>query len=85
MGARAENRHGIGLMVVTGSAAQSSTAMPPLIFDGDRFTDFLNTTFADWLSRPLAYRPWAYPPSLLLMLLPFAHWVSSAPMRRFRW
>ena len=44
----------------------------PLIFDGDRFTDFLNTNFAGWLSKPLESRPWAYPPSFLLILLPLA-------------
>ena len=43
-----------------------------LIFDGDRFTEFLNTIFAPVLSSPLEFRPWAYPPSFLLMLLPFA-------------
>ena len=56
--------YGAILSVLIGNAA--------LIFDGDAFTHFLNETFASWLSQPLAYRPWAYPPSFLLMLLPFA-------------
>jgi hypothetical protein len=44
----------------------------PLIIDGDRFTAFLNDQLRDWLSVPLAYRPWFYPPSFLVLLLPFA-------------
>jgi Glycosyltransferase family 87 len=43
-----------------------------LIMDGDRFTAFLNRSMADWLSVPLAFRPWFYPPSFLLFLLPLA-------------
>lgn len=43
----------------------------PLIFDGERLTEHLNSYFADWLSRPLTYHPWLYPPSFLLLLLPF--------------
>ncbi|ABE39345.1 conserved hypothetical protein [Rhodopseudomonas palustris BisB5] len=44
----------------------------PLIMDGDRFTAFLNDSLRDWLTVPLAYRPWFYPPSFLVLLLPFA-------------
>ena len=44
----------------------------PLLMDGDRFTAFLNDQLRDWLSVPLAYRPWFYPPSFLVLLLPFA-------------
>jgi alpha-1,2-mannosyltransferase len=43
----------------------------PLLFDGNRLTDELNTRFADWLSGPLPYHPWLYPPHYLLLLLPF--------------
>jgi hypothetical protein len=42
-----------------------------LIFDGQRFTAELNATFSGWLSQPLPYRPWIYPPTYLLLLLPF--------------
>jgi hypothetical protein len=66
------NTLGTDWMVFYGAIRSVLDGNAPLIFDGDRFTDFLNTTFADWLSKPLAYRPWAYPPSFLLMLLPFA-------------
>jgi alpha-1,2-mannosyltransferase len=41
------------------------------IFDGEALTAFLNTTFSHWLSEPMPFRPWVYPPSYLLMVLPF--------------
>lgn len=43
-----------------------------LVANGDAFTAYLNRSFADLLSVPLEYRPWFYPPSFLLLLLPFA-------------
>ena len=43
----------------------------PLIFDGERFTAYLNAYFADWLTEPFAFRSWAYPPPFLLLLIPF--------------
>jgi alpha-1,2-mannosyltransferase len=43
----------------------------PLIFDGARFTAALNQGFADWLSFPLNLHPWVYPPTFLLLFLPF--------------
>jgi alpha-1,2-mannosyltransferase len=42
----------------------------PLIFDGNAFTAHLNARFADWLTGPLPYHPWLYPPHFLLLLLP---------------
>ena len=41
------------------------------LLDGERFTAGLNAAFAGWLSQPLAFRPWVYPPSYLLAMLPF--------------
>jgi hypothetical protein len=41
------------------------------IFDGDALTAYLNSTFVDWLSQPMPFRPWVYPPSYLLFVLPF--------------
>jgi hypothetical protein len=58
-------------MVFYGAVLSVLNGEIALMFDGDAFTDFLNGRFASWLSQPLAYRPWAYPPSFLL-LLPFA-------------
>jgi hypothetical protein len=66
------NTLGTDWMVFYGAIRSVLDGNAPLIFDGDRFTDFLNTAFAGWLSKPLEFRPWAYPPSFLLMLLPFA-------------
>jgi hypothetical protein len=43
-----------------------------LIFDPTVFTAYLNTDFGWWLTQPLAFRPWVYPPSFLLLLVPFA-------------
>lgn len=66
------NTLGTDWMVFYGAIRSVLDGNAAMIFDGDRFTDFLNTTFANWLSSPLDFRPWAYPPSFLLMLLPFA-------------
>jgi hypothetical protein len=66
------NTLGTDWMVFYGAIRSVLDGKALLIFDGDRFTDFLNTAFAGWLSSPLDFRPWAYPPSFLLMLLPFA-------------
>ncbi|HVC57573.1 MAG TPA: glycosyltransferase family 87 protein [Stellaceae bacterium] len=41
------------------------------LFDGARFTAHLNSTFAGLLSHPSPFRPWVYPPSYLLLVLPF--------------
>jgi alpha-1,2-mannosyltransferase len=43
----------------------------PLIFDGERFTAQINADFAAWLPRPLSFHPWLYPPTYLLLLVPF--------------
>ena len=66
------NTLGTDWMVFYGAIRSVLDGNAPLIFDGDRFTSFLNTNFAGWLSAPLEFRPWAYPPSFLLILLPFA-------------
>jgi hypothetical protein len=66
------NTLGTDWMVFYGAIRSVLDGNASLIFDGDRFTAFLNATFADWLSKPLEFRPWAYPPSFLVLLLPFA-------------
>ncbi len=43
----------------------------PLIFDGHRFTAHHNEAFAYWLSGPMPFHPWLYPPHYLLLVLPF--------------
>jgi alpha-1,2-mannosyltransferase len=42
-----------------------------LIFDGQRLTDYQNAAFAGWLSGPIPFAPWIYPPHFLLLVLPF--------------
>jgi hypothetical protein len=42
-----------------------------LIADGERFTAFLNERYGWWLSSSLPFHPWLYPPTFLLVLLPF--------------
>ena len=65
------NAPGSDWMVLYGAAHQALSGNLPLIFDGDRFTAYLNTAFAGWLTSPLEFRPWVYPPSFLVMLAPF--------------
>lgn len=43
----------------------------PLIFDGERFTAYLNQHFAGWLAAPIGFRSWVYPPTFLLLIVPF--------------
>jgi alpha-1,2-mannosyltransferase len=43
----------------------------PLIYDGERFTAHINADFADWLPQKLSFHPWLYPPTFLLLLVPF--------------
>ena len=43
----------------------------PLIFDGETLTAALNQRFAACLALPLNLHPWVYPPTFLLLFLPF--------------
>jgi hypothetical protein len=43
----------------------------PLIFDGERLTATLNQRFASWLAFTLNLHPWVYPPTFLLLFVPF--------------
>lgn len=43
----------------------------PLIFDGERLTAALNQRFAGWMGFTLNLHPWVYPPTFLLLFLPF--------------
>jgi hypothetical protein len=66
------NTLGTDWMVFYGAIRSVLDGHSALIYDGTRFTDFLNATFAGLLSRPLEFRPWTYPPDFLVALLPFA-------------
>jgi hypothetical protein len=41
------------------------------LYDPDSFTALLNQVFHGYLSSDLEFRPWIYPPSFLLLLVPF--------------
>ncbi|MBB5047246.1 hypothetical protein HNR60_001998 [Rhodopseudomonas rhenobacensis] len=73
-GAVGLNHIGLGTdwMVFYGAIRAVLDGNLTLLFDGDRFTAYLNSSLHDWLSSPLAFRPWFYPPSFLVMLRPFA-------------
>lgn len=45
---------------------------PALLIDGQQLTDAINQRFSTWLAMPLHLHPWVYPPSFLLLFLPFA-------------
>jgi len=65
------NAPGTDWMVFYGAARSFFADKLDQIFDGESFTGYLNASFSGWLSKPLPYRPWVYPPTYLLLLLPF--------------
>ena len=65
------NAPGTDWMVFYGAVRALLDHNLPMIFDGDKFTAYLNSTFIGWLSKPLPFRPWVYPPTLLLFVAPF--------------
>ena len=65
------NAPGTDWMVFYGAVRALLDHNLPMIFDGDKFTAYLNSTFVGWLSKPLPFRPWVYPPTLLLFVAPF--------------
>jgi alpha-1,2-mannosyltransferase len=65
------NAPGADWMVFFAAARAYFAGNLPLIFDAQRFTAHLNQAFAGWLSGPLPFHPWLYPPHYLLLVLPF--------------
>jgi len=65
------NAPGSDWLVFYGAVRSFFAGRLDLIFDGEGFTAYLNTAFSAWLSKPMPYRPWVYPPTYLLFLLPF--------------
>lgn len=63
---------GTDWMVFYGAVRSVLAGHLQLVMNGDDFTAYLNSTYSDWLSQPLEFRPWFYPPSFLVLLLPFA-------------
>jgi hypothetical protein len=62
---------GADWMVYHGAARAYFDGHGAMLYDGDRFTALLNHTYRGWLSAPLPFRPWVYPPSYLLLMAPF--------------
>ena len=58
-------------MVLYGALKLAVSGHFALTLDTDGFTSYINTAFAHWLPQTMFYRPWVYPPSFLVMLLPF--------------
>lgn len=65
------NTPGSDWMVLYEAARLASVGKLSMTADGAAFTAHLNATFADRLTEPLYFRPWVYPPSFLLVLVPF--------------
>jgi alpha-1,2-mannosyltransferase len=65
------NAPGTDYMVYWGAAQSALDGRMALIYDGAGFTQFLNERFADWISGPLTFHPFVYPPHFLLLLIPF--------------
>jgi hypothetical protein len=78
------NAPGTDWMVFYGAARSFFAGKLDQIFDGERFTEYLNTAFSGWLSKPLSYRPWVYPPTYLLLLLPFGKLTFAASYYAFQ-
>ena len=55
----------------------------PLIFDGEALTAALNQRFAAWLAFTLNLHPWVYPPTFLLLFLPFGMLPPAASLAVF--
>ena len=55
----------------------------PLIFDGEALTAALNQRFAAWLAFTLNLHPWVYPPTFLLLFLPFGVLPPAASLAVF--
>jgi Glycosyltransferase family 87 len=64
------NAPGVDFMVFWAAARAAIGHDIALVYDGARFTAALNADFASWLTAPLPFHPWIYPPSFLLAVLP---------------
>lgn len=62
---------GTDYMVFYGAVRLFLAGKDALLFEGHRFTAHLNSVFSMWLPKPMPFRPWVYPPTYLLIMLPF--------------
>jgi hypothetical protein len=60
-----------GFLVFYAAARAFFAGKLALVYDIDAFTQYQNALLADRFPRPLHFRPFFYPPTWLLMLLPF--------------
>ena len=65
------NAPGTDYMVFHTAIAVARQGDLTTLYDPDRFTALLNQVFHASLHGDLEFRPWIYPPSFLLLLLPF--------------
>jgi alpha-1,2-mannosyltransferase len=67
------NFHGLGTdwMIYHAVASNYLTGHPAVANDGFRLTTYVNQHYAHWLQGDLSYRAWVYPPSYLLVIIPF--------------
>jgi hypothetical protein len=56
---------------------------PALLSDGNALTAAINEQFRSWLAFPLDLHPWVYPPSFLLLFLPFGALPPAASLTVF--
>jgi hypothetical protein len=63
---------GTDWMVFYGAIRAALDGHLSLVTHGEEFTAYLNGAMAEFLTAPLAFRPWFYPPSFLVLLVPFA-------------
>ena len=66
------NAPGTDYMVFHTAAALALRGDLAKLYNPDAFTALLNQTYHGYLSAQLEFRPWIYPPSFLLPLLPFS-------------
>ena len=65
------NGPGTDWMVFEAAAKSALSNNVAMIFDGKALTHFINVSFGHWLSESLPYRPFVYPPSVLVLVAPF--------------
>jgi alpha-1,2-mannosyltransferase len=65
------NAVGSDWMVFHAAASSYLSGHQASIYDGSALTDLINNIYISWVSAPLPFRPWVYPPTYLLLIVPF--------------
>ena len=66
------NAPGTDDMVFYAAIKEALSGRLDILYDPDRFTAALNARFHDVLTYPLTFVPWVYPPTWLVLVMPFA-------------